>query len=128
MLSIIIDNTHLFYVIIEGNKTIRPPWNPPTEPTGEAAPKFTRGMSAGSSNAAVPPGFTPGDDVIAPGRIIDLRVTMTSFDNATVTLAWLATGDDLDSGRGESLQFLTTRMCRQGQLSFNIPNKKDTLI
>ena len=84
-----------------GNMAIRPPWNPPTKQTGVAAPKFTRGLSAGSSNVAVPPGYTPGEDYFAPGRINDLRVTMTSFDEGTVTLVWSASGDDLDSGNGK---------------------------
>ena len=84
-----------------GNDTIRPPWNPPTEPTGKPAPLFTRGISGGSSSVPeVPPGFEPDKDYIAPGRIIDVRVPETSFDQATVTLSWSAPGDDLDSGAG----------------------------
>ena len=81
--------------------TIRPPWNPPTEPTGEPAPLFTRGISGGSCSVPeVPLGLDPSKDYIAPGRIIDLRVPETFFDEATVTLLWSAPGDDLDSGAG----------------------------
>ncbi|XP_077986234.1 calcium-activated chloride channel regulator 1-like [Glandiceps talaboti] len=40
----------------------------------------------------------PNDDPFPPARIKDLRVTNTSYDNATVTLQWTATGDDFDAG------------------------------
>ena len=89
-----------------GNITITPPWNPPQEPTGTPAPLFTRGISGGSSSVPeVPPGYDPSKDYIAPGRIIDLRVTATSFDEASVTLSWSAPGDDLDSGAGMYLLY-----------------------
>ncbi|XP_077986346.1 calcium-activated chloride channel regulator 1-like, partial [Glandiceps talaboti] len=40
----------------------------------------------------------PNDDPFPPARITDLRVIDTSYDNATVTLQWTATGDDMDKG------------------------------
>ncbi|XP_077986939.1 calcium-activated chloride channel regulator 1-like [Glandiceps talaboti] len=40
----------------------------------------------------------PNDDPFPPARITDQRVTNTSYDNATVTLQWTATGDDMDKG------------------------------
>ena len=48
----------------------------------------------------VPVGYTPGDDYLKPGRIMDLKTSDLSFDDGTVTLIWLAPGDDLDSGAG----------------------------
>ncbi|XP_072023459.1 calcium-activated chloride channel regulator 1-like [Amphiura filiformis] len=82
-----------------GNDTIVPPWNPPQEPTGDPVPLFTRDVSGGSSNVPeVPPGYVPDTDYIPPGRIINLRVTATSFDSKTVSLSWSAPGDDLDFG------------------------------
>ncbi len=84
-----------------GDGVIRPPWNPPEEPTGEPAPLFTRDLSGGSTNVpATPPDYVPGEDYIPPGQIIDLKVTDTFYDEATVTLTWTATGDDLDYGSG----------------------------
>ncbi|XP_077986468.1 calcium-activated chloride channel regulator 1-like [Glandiceps talaboti] len=40
----------------------------------------------------------PNDDPFPPARITDLRVIDTSYDNATVSLQWTATGDDMDKG------------------------------
>ncbi|XP_070557434.1 calcium-activated chloride channel regulator 4A-like [Ptychodera flava] len=40
----------------------------------------------------------PDDDPFPPSRISDLQVIATSVDNATVTLAWTATGDNFDIG------------------------------
>ncbi|XP_038061542.1 calcium-activated chloride channel regulator 1-like [Patiria miniata] len=75
------------------------PGTPPEEPKGRSAPYFSRGISGGSSRVeSEPPGFTPGSDTFPPGTVIDLRVSASSFENATVTLAWTAPGDDLDNG------------------------------
>ncbi|XP_077986711.1 calcium-activated chloride channel regulator 1-like [Glandiceps talaboti] len=40
----------------------------------------------------------PNDDPFPPARITDVRVIDTSYDDATVTLQWTATGDDMDKG------------------------------
>ncbi|XP_077986825.1 calcium-activated chloride channel regulator 1-like [Glandiceps talaboti] len=40
----------------------------------------------------------PNDDPFPPARIMDLRVTNTSYDDITVSLQWTATGDDMDKG------------------------------
>ncbi|XP_002731426.1 calcium-activated chloride channel regulator 1-like [Saccoglossus kowalevskii] len=42
----------------------------------------------------------PSDDPFPPARIMDIRVSGTSYENQTVTLEWTATGDDLDQGTG----------------------------
>ncbi len=84
-----------------GGYPVSPPWIRPTEPTGEPAPLFRRSTSGGSTFVpAIPPSYVPGDDVIPPGRITDLRVDSTSYDDGTVTLTLTATGDDADAGTG----------------------------
>ena len=45
----------------------------------------------------VPP---TGTDELPPGKITDLRVVGTSYEDKTVELEWTATGDDFDSGKG----------------------------
>lgn len=82
-----------------GNTTVLLPGMPVPEPDGEPAPKFTRGVSGGSSRVpSTPTNWVPGNDITAPSKVVDLRVTSSSYDNASVTLEFTAPGDDLDSG------------------------------
>ncbi|XP_038061541.1 calcium-activated chloride channel regulator 1-like isoform X2 [Patiria miniata] len=95
----IVDPDDAFNLPDIGGVKIPSPGEPPAEPTGTPAPAFSRGTSGGSSRVdATPPGFSPGADLFPPGDILDLRVTNTSFLDKTVSLAWTASGDDLDSG------------------------------
>ncbi|XP_022080609.1 epithelial chloride channel protein-like [Acanthaster planci] len=109
----IVDPDKAFDLPDIGGVKIPLPGTPPVEPTGKPAPAFSRGVSGGSSRVDdVPPGFSPGDDLFPPGDVLDLKVTNSSFTEATVTLAWTAPGADLDNGaaswyeviRAESIQ------------------------
>ena len=58
----------------------------PTEPTSEPAPFLKRTSGGSTFVPAIPPSYVPRDDVIPPGRITDLRVDSTSYDDGMVTL------------------------------------------
>ncbi|KAJ8047303.1 Calcium-activated chloride channel regulator 1 [Holothuria leucospilota] len=82
-----------------GNVILPLPGEPLPPPEIELAPKFTRGISGGSSRVpALPADFQPGKDIYPPCKIIDLRVKAVSYENRTVTLQFTAPGNDLDSG------------------------------
>ncbi|XP_037784831.1 calcium-activated chloride channel regulator 3A-1-like [Penaeus monodon] len=61
--------------------------------TAESAGEFNRFAAAESIQVAKIP---ETDDVLPPSRVTDLQVAGTS--QASLTLTWTATGDDLDSG------------------------------
>ncbi|XP_071826585.1 calcium-activated chloride channel regulator 1-like [Apostichopus japonicus] len=82
-----------------GDSNVYLPGMPVPETKGEVAPPFTRGISGGSSRVPeTPAGWEPGDDIIAPSKIVDLLVTSSSYNNGTVTLEFTSPGDDLDRG------------------------------
>ncbi|XP_077986031.1 calcium-activated chloride channel regulator 1-like [Glandiceps talaboti] len=52
----------------------------------------------------------PGSDLLAPGRITDLKIVATSYEDGVIVLQWTATGDDLDQGTAHhyDLRYATT--------------------
>ena len=59
--------------------------------------EFSRMRSAGSFKLM---GFNGSVDLMSPARVMDLRVVHSSRSESTVTLNWVAAGDDAYSGRG----------------------------
>jgi len=60
---------------------------------------FQRASSGGFFNVLSLP--APKQDLFAPSRIIDLRVTAASYEEQLVEIQFTAVGDDLDKGRGK---------------------------
>lgn len=103
--QLVIDPDDLNNVIppVIGGVRARLPGMLPPELEGDPAPDFSReGTGQSASVADLPEGYDPNVDSTPPSTILDLRVTQTSYEEATVTLVWTAPGDDLDSGQAES--------------------------
>jgi Mg-chelatase subunit ChlD len=60
--------------------------------------EFSRMRSAGAFELK---GFVEDKDMMAPARVMDLRVVGSSLSSSTVTLEWVAPGDDAYSGRAQ---------------------------
>ena len=57
--------------------------------------------SAGPRVVYVTKGVAKETDLVAPSRVIDLRLSTLNNNSQYVELEWTAPGDDLDSGKGE---------------------------
>ena len=65
--------------------------------------EFSRMRSAGAFELK---GFVENEDMMAPARVMDLHVVHSSLSASTVTLKWVAPGDDAYTGKGTAFNLI----------------------
>ena len=55
-------------------------------------------------------GLARNTDVYPPNRVTDLKVVAMQVDQMILTIQWTAPGDDLDTGRGNFVRHIHSRI------------------